>query len=305
MYKKNLEHYKYFVWSVIFFLLFSLSVYAQDKTREVVLITEVSESYVITEYDIALRTDMEKNRIIMKAGCKIYNQGDKPLQTLDFDLFAWEQKYAVTVEVITISRLLNGQLVPVSFTHQAIPRPDDLSQEGTNQYPRIIRVELDDPLGKGQEVWLQFDYIIQHVDPKKTDIHYRIIAELPNETKEICLITDFSWIPHVTWDYEKVSALSVKNFFPKMSKPAWKISLDHPASHKSMVVDGKLEKEMKKGNRIISLWSSCTGGLPQLMIGDSDLIEIKDKDTSVVFLLPKEGYDPPTVEAMGHFLIKA
>ena len=58
-----------------------------------------------------------------------------------------------------------------------------------------------------------------HTDPKRKDLPYRIIAELPNGTKEICLISDFSWIPQVTWDYEKMRQLFERNFFPKLFNP--------------------------------------------------------------------------------------
>ena len=161
-------------------------------------------------------------------------------------------------------------------------------------------------LENGQKITLRFLYSITEVDPKRQDLNYRIIASLPDGHKEACLINDFTWIPQIMADFAKeYEAAEKRNFFPKMPKPTWRITLIHPSEYESMVVDGKLEKSERLPAGTRSSWSWRTGGFPQLFIGRSERIEVKSKEASVVFLLPRGGYERALVEAMGRFFIHA
>ncbi|MCX6570610.1 MAG: M1 family aminopeptidase [Candidatus Aminicenantes bacterium] len=228
------------------------------------------------------------------------------MEQIDFDLFARERYYGVKVNVAKIVGLVNGRDDPLAFARASLTTPADPALEGSDEFPKITRVSLSSPLKKGEAASLQFEYTITPVDSKRKDLPYRIIDEFSPGLKEICLITDFSWLPWITWtDYEKVQMLDKSNFFTKMPRPAWRMVVRHPSSYQTLVVDGRLEKTIDSGNDTVSTWACRTGGMPQLLIGRSDKIVVKDGSVSVVFLVAKGRYEPSAVESMGRFLIRA
>jgi len=299
-----------FVFFISLCLFLTSSSISSDKKfnldEEIAALTGLTEAVVITDYDISLRTVLDTNALQMKVICTLQNKSSELIDKIDFDLFAREKFYGVRVEIANIIRLAKGKQTPVWFSHRAEPKPDDASQEGSNEFPKITHVNLSQALNKGEDCRLQFEYTITHIDPNQENLPYRIIASMPDGSKEICLLSDFSWIPLISpKDFQKIMELFGRNFFPRMTKPAWKISISHPSSYESMVVDGRLEKMEKSEKETISRWSSCVGSLPQVLIGNLERYEVKGEKTSVVFLLPKKNYQPKTVEAMGHFLNRA
>lgn len=289
-------------------LLFSLllSALPQETSRSLAALTGLPPALSITNYDISLRTALASDTLFVSVVCTIRNESPDAVERIDFDLFAREQYYGVKVKVANITRLGYGRHDPLIFSRASLTTPADPALEGSDKFPKITRVSLSAPLKKGEEVNLQFEYTITHVDSKRKDLAYRIIAECSPGLKEICLISDFSWLPWITWaDYEKVQMLDKSNFFMKMPRPTWRIVVRHPASYQTLVVDGRLEKTIDSGNDMVSTWVSRTSGMPQLMIGQSDKIVIKDGSVSVVFLVAKGRYEPSAIESMGRFLIRA
>jgi hypothetical protein len=292
--------------ALVVLLFLPLSALPQDNSRGLAATTGLPLTLSITDYDVSLRTDVESDTLFLRVVCAIRNQSPEPVGQIDFDLFSRERFYGVRVKVAAIAKLADGALSPLAFSHGPLVKPADPTLEGSDTFPKITRVSLAAPLRKGEETRLQFEYAITHVDSKKKDLPYRIIADLSNGLKEICLITDFSWLPWITWnEYEKIQILDKSNFFIKMPRPTWRIAVRHPSSYQTLVVDGRLEKIEPAENDTISTWACRTGGMPQLMIGRSDKIEVKDEQASVIFLLAKGAYEPSSVEAMGKFLIRA
>ena len=277
----------------------------KDYAQEIAVATGLPEMLAITDYDISLSPDFDSNTLRLRVMCTILNKGPESIEQVDFDIFAWEKFYGVKVNITSISQLISGKSIAQQFSHSCVPESEDPSLEGSMQFPKITRVTLSPGLEEGQECRLQFEYSFTEVDPHRRDLQYRILAALPNGSKEVCLLSDFTWIPRVSVDYEKLRELSRRNFFPKYTKPTWKISITIPSSYEAMVMDGRLEKTEQAGKEKLSQWVYRTPGLPQVFIGYSDKVEVKGEGVSVVFLLPKGAYQQNVVEAIGNFLIRA
>lgn len=277
----------------------------QEVAQDVAAITGLQESLLITDYDILLRTDLEVNSLHLKVIGTLLNQSLDPIGQVDFDLFARENYYGVKIQIAQVERFVNGEFVSQKYSHGPLSKPSDPSTEGSDKHPKITRVVLTPPLKPNEKTQLRFEYTITHTDPKQESLPYRIIAWLPNGSKEVCLLDDFSWIPRVTWkDYDKIQELDNSNFFLKNPRPTWKMSIQCPSAYEAMVVDGRLEKTEKEGQETITQWKWRTGGFPQVFLGQSDKIEVKGKEASVTFILARGGYERGAVEAMGKFLIR-
>ena len=284
---------------------FSEASQIEEISQQVAAVTGIAETIVITDYNISLRTDFDSNALHLLVICTLRNKSSEAIEKVDFDIFAREKFYRLKVNINSVSQLVTGKFIPQQFSHSCEPKPEEPSLEGSMKFPKITRVKLSPILEKEGESRLQFDYSFTQIDPHKKDLPVRILAALPNGSKELCLISDFSWLPQVAWDFEKMMGLFSRNFFPKLPNPTWKISITHPLNYESMVIDGKLEEIEEAGKDKISRWRWCAGGLPQILIGQLDKVEVKGKGISAVFLLPKGGYQRHIVEAVGNFLIRA
>ncbi len=292
--------------ALAFFMFLPISATPREDSHGLAAVTGLPASLTITHYDISLRTALEFDSLLMNVTCTVRNESPAPAAQIDFDLFAREKYYGVKVNITRISRLAGGRSEPLAFSRASLPKPADPALEGSDEFPKITRVSLLVPLKVGEVVDLRFEYTLTHVDPKRQDLSYRIIAACSPGVTETCLISDFSWLPWITWtDYSKIQMLDKNNFFLKMPRPTWRIIVRHPSSYQTLVVDGRLEKALNSGNDTVTTWASRTGGMPQLLIGRSDRIAVKDGPVSVVFLVPKGGYEPSAVESMGRFLIRA
>jgi|GEM_PF-986676 len=260
----------------------------------------------ITSYDISLSPDFDSNAIRCRVVCTVRNNGASPVEQIDFDLFARERFYGIEVQISGVNSLVEGKAIPLEFHHGAIPAPEDATLEGTEKAPKITRVKLSPPLEKGDEVKIQFDYTFKAVDPTRKGLPYRIIAELENGEKEICLLSDFTWLPQIlSMDYERLMKMYRSNFFPKAPKPNWSVSITMPMGYEAVALDGRFVRMEKSGEEITSRWESRAPELPQVMIGRFDRVVVSRRDVSVVFFLPKGSYRLDTVEAKGDFLIRA
>ena len=93
---------------VIFFLPASAS---QDRpiSEDVAVITGYPEILVIKNYDIILRTELEKNSLRLEVTLVLENKSSGPIDKINFDLFAREKYYGVSVDLMEVSRLLGGK----------------------------------------------------------------------------------------------------------------------------------------------------------------------------------------------------
>ena len=274
-------------------------------SEEVAVVTDVPLAVDITTWEISLWTDLPNNRLKINATCTIRNNGEAPVDSLAFDLLGAEKFYGVEVEIAKVARLVDGKQVDVPFKRFMEQEPKDPCHARTFEYPEVTRVSLSPVLKKGGECQLVFDYTITCVDIKNEDLHYKLICEPQKGMKEACLIADFAWFPRLVADLEKWSALVVKNFFPRWSKSAWRVTLTHPVGLEGMVIDGKPEKSEREGELIVTRWKSIAGGTPQVFVGPAERVERKGDGVTVIFLLPRGKYDREYVDAIGDLLIHA
>jgi len=259
----------------------------------------------ILDWDIALQTDLANNRLAIQAACTIRNAGSAPVDRLDFDLLAAEKFYGLHVEIAKITGLVADRKVDLAFSRAADQPQNQGSEQGTHECPLVTRVTLPAALAPGENCRLAFDYTLTctNITEKR---HYNPIWEPEEGKKEVCLIADFTWFPDLAGDmHKRIELASKKNFFLCGSKPAWRVTLTHPAQLEGMVIDGKLQKSTQAGSQAVSQWKSIVGGKPQIFIGPADRIERKGDKATVVFLLPKGKYNREFVDAVADLLIDA
>jgi len=288
-----------------------LSALSEHKmSEEVAVVTELPPPAVeITDWDIALQTDLPNNRLKIQASCTVQNKGNAPVDSLDFDLLGAEEFYGVEVEIEKISRLIGEKDTELNSKRFMEHDPKDPSQARTKDYPEVTRVFLSPTLTKGGKRRLVFDYTITCVDIKKRH-HYNLIWEPEEGRKETCLMEDFSWYPRLLpigshEQREMEPPWRGRNFFARGPRAAWRVTLTHPAGLEGMVIEGRLEKTRHVGEQMVSQWRSIVGSAPQLFIGPAERIEKKGEGVSVVFLLPKGKYNPEFVDAVADLVLHA
>ncbi len=282
-----------------------LGVSLEEKISEqVAVVTELPSAGDVTYWDISLQTDLPNNRLKVKATCTLRNTSDMRVDSLDFDILAREKFYGTEVEIAKIARLINGKEVDVTFKRFLEEEPDDPCQAGTLNYPFVTRVFLSPAVKEGEACQLMFNYTITCPDIKQRR-HYNLIWEPEEGLKETCLISDFSWYPCLASDLQKWLELGKKKFFLRESKPAWRVTLTHPAELEGMVIDGKLQKTERVGSEMVSTWRSIVGGRPQVFVGPAERLEKKGEGATAVFLLPKDRYNPEFVDAIADLAIHA
>ena len=284
---------------------------SEHKTsEEVAVVMELPPPDVeITDWDIALQTDMPNNRLRIQASCTIQNKGSAPVDRLDFDLLGAEEFYGVEVEIGKIAWLIGEKDTKLKSKRFMEHEPKDPSQARTQDYPEVTRVFLSPTLMKGGECRLVFDYAITCVDIKERR-HYNLIWEPEEGMKETCLMSDFSWYPRLLStgsqeQREMKPPWRQRNFFSRGPRSAWRVTLTHPIGLEGLVIEGRLEKTQQVGEQMVSQWRSIIGSSPQLFIGPAERIEKKGEGASVVFLLPKGTYNPEFVDAVAALVLHA
>jgi hypothetical protein len=182
-----------------------------SHTDAVAVGTDLPETAAVVHYDISLRTDLDRNRLNLTTTCTIRNAALQDLEHVDMDLLSAEKYYDVKVSLSAVSRLDQDSLVPLKSNHACVPAPPDPSQEATWEYPRIARISLAPPLKPNEECRLRLVYEITIPDPRREDLNYRLLAELPEGAKEVCLLSDFAWIPKPAPDIPKLRSLYQRN----------------------------------------------------------------------------------------------
>ncbi len=267
----------------------------------VAVVTDLPQPVVIDHYEITLRTELPQNALDLQAVCTLQNRSGRSLDQVDFDLLAAEQFYGAKVAVARVALLQDGKPVDCQFRHQSFERPTDPAQEGTREFPKIVRVTLPSPLPAAAECLVIFEYRITIPDPTK-EMNYRLIAALPTGDKEACLLTDFSWIPRPASDLAEFLSLSQRNFFPRFIGPTWQLIVTHPATLQSLVPDGRLEQTKRVDGNILARYTSVVRSLPQILIGPCERIEVPGRRVAVTFLLPKGKYKREEIENSARFL---
>ena len=251
-------------------------------SEDVAVITELPLPAVeITDWDIAVQTDLPNNRLKVQASGTFQNKGSTPVKNLDFDLLGAEEYYGVEVEIAKIAWLMGDQEMELKFKRFMENEPKDPTQARTYDFPEVTRVFLSPPLVKGSKCRLVFDYTITCVDIKKRH-HYNLIWESEEGLKETCLMSDFSWYPHLMPIDSQVKRemeppWHQRNFFPREQRSTWRVTLTHPAGLEGVVIDGKLEKTRHVGEQVVSQWRSIVGVRPQIFIGPAERIETRSE----------------------------
>lgn len=270
----------------------------------VAVVTDVPEPVVISEWDISLRTEFSENALDVQAVCTIQNRSGDRLVQVDFDLLAAEQYYGAKVTVSGVGLLKEGVRADCRFRRESLEKAADPVQEGTHEFPKILRVSLSSPLLAGEECRMAFEYRITIPEPTK-DLNYRLIARLPNGDKEACLLTDFSWIPWPTSDFAQFRSLTQRNFFPRRTAPNWRLTVTHPADLESLVPDGHLVSCKRVESKVVAQHASVVGSMPQILIGPCERIEVPGRGIGVTFLLPRAKYTRGEIENSARFFERA
>lgn len=265
---------------------------------------DLPEPVAVTHYDIALRTELDQNRLHLETTCTVRNQGAQPLEQMDFDLLAEERTYGAKIEVDNVGLTAGSRRMACQFSHGSLEKVGAPEQEGTPEFPKLVQVKLPSPLAVSAECRLVFAYSVTVRDPAK-DTDYRLIAQLPSGEKEVCLMDDFSWLPRPFQRTAGDLALGERNFFTKGSKSAWRITVSHPAALESLVLDGRLEGTKKAKGITVSRYASVRSSRPQLLIGPCERVEVPGLSISVVFLLPKGKYSGQEITNSAIFLQRA
>ncbi len=266
----------------------------------VAVMTDLPQPVVIAHCEITLRTELSHNALDLQAVCKLQNRSGRLLDQVDFDLLAAEQFYGAKVAVTGVAVLQDGKRAACQFRHQSLERPTDPAQEGTREFPKILRVTFPSPLAAAAECLVVFEYRITIPDPTK-EMNYRLIAALPTGEKEACLLTDFSWIPRPASDFAEFLSLSQRNFFPRYIAPTWQFTVTHPAALQSLVPDGRLEETNRVDGNVVARYTSIVRSLPQILIGPCERIEVPGRGVAVTFLLPKGKYKREEIENSARF----
>ena len=281
-----------------------------ETSEDVAVVTELPRPDVeITDWDIALQTDLPKNRLKIQASCTVRNRGDSPVDRLDFNLLGAEEFYGVEVEIAKIAWLIGEKETKLKSRRFMEHAPKNPSQARTQDYPEVTRVFLSPTLTSGGQCRFVFDYTITCVDVKKRR-HYNLIWEPEEGKKETCLMADFSWYPRLltTGSQERREMeppWRQRNFFSRGPRSAWRVTLTHPVGLEGVVIEGRLEKSQHAGEQMVSQWRSIAGSAPQLFIGPAERIEKKGEVASVVFLLPQGKYNPEFVDAVADLILHA
>jgi tetratricopeptide (TPR) repeat protein len=260
----------------------------------------------IIHYDALLMPDFSKNAMSTRVRCTLHNKGLNEVKQLDFDILAAETFYDVQVSITGISQKRGEKSIAQDFTHRVQGKGDDPSSSGTKDAPKIVEVTLSPALKPDGVVEVVFEYTWHVVDPTRQNINYRLFATLPNGEKEVCLLSDFTWLPKLMdIPHEELRRMYDANWFPKEAKPTWQVSILAPPEYVAVVLDGWHVGSEKSAEQTVSKWESYVPGFPQVMVGHFERIAIEKPEVSVVFFVPKGPCEREVVESCGDFLARA
>jgi len=245
----------------------------------------------IIHYAADLKLEVEQNSVYTHVSCKIQNDGSRELAQLTFDILARQDRCKAHTEIHKIYQEVSGNLIPLKFQH------------GGNADMKLTDVTLASSLTPGATIELVFEYTWQATEPTNIRDNYRPFSTIPNGQKELCLLSDFAWLP-VIKATEGPDKMSGKNRFPRKVKPSWTLRVSAPSEFVVVALGGKHIQTTSQKGAIVSEWKSTVPFYPQLMAGRFQRQVIPSESIKIILYLPKD-YDHKIVQKIGKELAKA
>lgn len=244
----------------------------------------------IVHYDVDLKLEVQRNAVRTRVCCTVQNDSPGKLTRLTFDILAREGRCKARTEVHKIWQKVSDSSVPIKFQHGR-------DESGK----KLVHVTLSSPLASGSATEIIFEYTWQATDPTNVRDNYRPFATLPNGRKEVCLLSDFAWLPVVQ---SVVDNNPGAGRFPKRAKPSWIIRVSAPSDFVIVALGGRHVRTERQNESVVSEWESTVPFYPQLMAGRFEKQVVKAKSIQTVLYLP-EAYDSKLVQKIGEQLAQA
>ncbi len=245
----------------------------------------------IIHYEADLKLEIEHNRVHTRVCCTIQNDSPGELTQLTFDILARQNRCKARTDVHQIWQKVSDNLIPLKFKH------------GGNGYMTLTNVTLASRLAPGAATEIVFEYTWQATEPANVRDNYRPFATVSNGQKELCLLSDFAWLP-VVKTTEEPGRTSGKNRFPKKVKPSWTLRVSAPSDFVIVALGGRHMQTTSQKGGIVSEWKSNVPFYPQLMAGRFAKRIILSDSIKIIIYLP-DNYDHKIVQKIGEELAKA
>jgi len=242
-------------------------------------------------YDAYLKLNPEQNSVYTKVCCTITNDGSHELTQLTFDIFARQDRCKVRTEIHRISQKVSGSLVPLQFRHDE------------NGQMRLVNLNLASKLSPGATAEIVFEYTWRATEPDNIRDNYRPFATVSGGLKELCLLSDYAWLPEIK-SHDGPDTVSGTGRFMKETKPSWTIKVSAPSDFVVVALGGEhVETNIQDGG-IVSVWKSNVPFYPQLMAGRLEKLVIPSDSINTVIYMPGE-FDRRIVPKIGEELAEA
>ena len=245
----------------------------------------------IIHYKADLKLEVEHNSVYTRVCCTIQNDSPGELTQLTFDILARENRCKARTDVHKIYQKVSDSLVPLKFQH------------GGNSNMKLTNVTLASRLAPGATTEIVFEYTWQATEPTNVRDNYRPFATVSKGQKELCLLSDFAWLPVVKTN-EEFGEMSMTNRFSKKIKPSWTIKVSAPTDFVVVALGGKHVQTTRQNGCIVSEWTSNVPFYPQLMAGRFAK-RIVPSDSIKITIYSPEDYDHKLVQKIGKELAKA
>jgi len=219
--------------------------------------------FIITNYDIILKTDFNKNEVNIQVKVDAKNVS-KPSNNIIIWLCSQGNTDDFSVIFNRISRIDDKKKLDLEFRQKEI--------NGIN-YPVYV-IDLKKQIRHDEKFQLEFDYKIMG---KQTEKCFPISK---GTEKELYLITDFKWLP-------MVNEVTIPGQFANLYKPTWSLKLIYPSFFVA-AINGKLVKRHHRVGIIEDEWESIIGGFPQVFVSQYDVIRKKRGKFNLEIYYPQD-----------------
>jgi hypothetical protein len=245
----------------------------------------------IIHYDANLKLEPENNTVHTRVCCKIQNDSPAELKQVSFDILARQDRCKARTDVHKICQKVSDNLEPLKF------------QRDVNGYIKLIDVTLDSGLAPGATTDIVFEYTWQATEPMNVRDNYRPFATVPSGQKELCLLSDYAWLP-VVKTKEEFDKISGAGRFSKEVKPSWTVRVSAPSDFEVVALGGRHVQTTQQNGNIVSEWKSNVPFYPQLMAGRFQKQIIPSESIKVVLYLPND-YGSKVAQKIGEELAQA
>jgi len=245
----------------------------------------------IIHYEADLKLEVEHNSVHTRVCCTIQNDSPGELTQLTFDILARQSRCMARTDVHKIYQKVSDNLVPLKFQH------------GGNSNMKLTNLTLASRLAPGATTEIVFEYTWQATEPMNVRDNYRPFATVSKGQKELCLLSDFAWLPVVKTN-EEPGNTSGTNRFSKKVKPSWTIKVSAPSDFVVVALGGQHVQTTRQNGGIVSEWKSTVPFYPQLMAGRFQKRIVPSESIKVILYLPKN-YAHKIVQKIGEELAKA